>query len=85
MIDRSFLDNIGWRGIRQRRVNLEKILRDAIEALHRAWKPVPSSICPEIVPAVSGFIANRNPQSASWQRLGHNHHRSFRDLRFQTG
>ncbi|MES2920973.1 MAG: bifunctional alpha/beta hydrolase/class I SAM-dependent methyltransferase [Verrucomicrobiota bacterium] len=40
MIDRSFLDSIGWRGIRQRRVHLEKILRDAIESLHQAGKPV---------------------------------------------
>lgn len=40
MIDRSFLDNIGWRGIRQRRMHLEKILRDTIESLHHAGKPV---------------------------------------------
>jgi SAM-dependent methyltransferase len=40
MIDRSFLDNIGWRGIRQRRVHLEKMLRGAIEALHHAGQPV---------------------------------------------
>jgi alpha-beta hydrolase superfamily lysophospholipase/SAM-dependent methyltransferase len=40
MIDRSFLDNIGWRGIRQRRVHLEKILRDAILTIHQAGKPV---------------------------------------------
>lgn len=40
MIDRSFLNNIGWRGIRQRRVHLEKILRGAIESLHLEGKPV---------------------------------------------
>lgn len=40
MIDRSFLDNIGWRGIRKRRVHLEKILRDAIESVHQAGNPV---------------------------------------------
>ena len=29
-IDRSYLDSIGWRGIRQRRANLEKLLKEAI-------------------------------------------------------
>lgn len=40
MIDRSFLDNIGWKGIRQRRVHLEKTLGDAIEAMHQSGQPV---------------------------------------------
>lgn len=40
MIDRNFLNNIGWRGIRQRRVHLEKMLADAIESLHQSGQPV---------------------------------------------
>ncbi len=32
-IDRSYLNSIGWRGIRQRRVNLEKLLQEAIRLL----------------------------------------------------
>lgn len=30
LIDRVYLDSVGWRGIRQRKVNLEKLLRAAI-------------------------------------------------------
>jgi SAM-dependent methyltransferase len=40
MIDRSFLDNIGWRGIRQRRVHLEKMLTEAITSQHQAGQSV---------------------------------------------
>lgn len=40
MMDRSYLDAIGWRGIRARRANLEKLLRHAIEETHAAGKPV---------------------------------------------
>ncbi len=32
LIDRAFLDAIGWRGIRQRKVHLKQALRQAIEA-----------------------------------------------------
>ena len=32
-IDRSYLNSIGWRGIRQRRVNLEKLLKEAIRLI----------------------------------------------------
>jgi alpha-beta hydrolase superfamily lysophospholipase/SAM-dependent methyltransferase len=39
-MDRSYLESIGWRGIRQRRINLEHILRQTIEKLHAANKPV---------------------------------------------
>ena len=39
-IDRSYLDSIGWRGIRERKVNLQKILRATIENVHAAGKPV---------------------------------------------
>ncbi len=33
LIDRSYLNSIGWQGIRQRRVNLRKLLRDAINLI----------------------------------------------------
>jgi alpha-beta hydrolase superfamily lysophospholipase/SAM-dependent methyltransferase len=39
-IDRSYLNSIGWRGIRQRKVNLQKILRATIEEVHAEGKPV---------------------------------------------
>lgn len=39
-IDRAYLESIGWRGIRQRRVLLEKLLRETIEATHAAGQPV---------------------------------------------
>lgn len=35
MIDKSYLNAIGWRGIRQRKANLEKALRDVIQKLHQ--------------------------------------------------
>lgn len=34
MIDRGYLDSIGWRGIRIRKIHLEKLLRQSMEALH---------------------------------------------------
>ena len=40
LIDRNYLESIGWRGIRQRKINLEKILGDTIRKLHRDNKPV---------------------------------------------
>jgi alpha-beta hydrolase superfamily lysophospholipase/SAM-dependent methyltransferase len=40
LMDRNYLDSIGWRGIRQRRVHLEKLLRHAIESTHAAGRPV---------------------------------------------
>jgi len=39
-IDRQYLNSIGWRGIRQRRINLEKLLHDTIERIHVAGRPV---------------------------------------------
>jgi alpha-beta hydrolase superfamily lysophospholipase len=39
-IDRGYLESIGWRGIRQRKANLQKILRSAIETIHAEGKPV---------------------------------------------
>jgi alpha-beta hydrolase superfamily lysophospholipase/SAM-dependent methyltransferase len=38
--DRSYLNSIGWRGIRQRRVNLEKLLQEAIRLLRADGQPV---------------------------------------------
>jgi ubiquinone/menaquinone biosynthesis C-methylase UbiE len=40
MIDRSYLNSIGWRGIRVRRIHLERALRQAIEATGVAGRPV---------------------------------------------
>jgi alpha-beta hydrolase superfamily lysophospholipase/SAM-dependent methyltransferase len=40
LIDKSYLNSIGWRGIRQRRVHLEKSLKNAIEKTHRNGGPV---------------------------------------------
>ncbi|AZO67265.1 MAG: alpha/beta fold hydrolase [Mesorhizobium sp.] len=40
MIDRTFLDAIGWRGIRQRKLNLEELIGSATETLQAAGRPV---------------------------------------------
>src|SRR4029450_13964718 len=40
LIDKSYLNSIGWRGIRQRKENLNKILRDLILKVHRENEPV---------------------------------------------
>jgi alpha-beta hydrolase superfamily lysophospholipase/SAM-dependent methyltransferase len=40
LIDRLYLDSVGWRGIRQRKVNLMATLRSAIRQLHAAGRQV---------------------------------------------
>jgi alpha-beta hydrolase superfamily lysophospholipase/SAM-dependent methyltransferase len=40
LIDKSYLNSIGWRGIRQRKVNLKNALGNVIENLHREGLPV---------------------------------------------
>ncbi len=40
MIDRNYLDSIGWRGIRQRKLHLEELLRKAIADVRAAGQPV---------------------------------------------
>jgi alpha-beta hydrolase superfamily lysophospholipase/SAM-dependent methyltransferase len=40
IIDRCYLNAIGWRGIRVRRTLLEQVLRSTIEDTHRAGRPV---------------------------------------------
>lgn len=40
LIDRNYLESIGWRGIRQRKVNIEELLRLAIAELQAQGKPV---------------------------------------------
>jgi alpha-beta hydrolase superfamily lysophospholipase/SAM-dependent methyltransferase len=40
LIDRNYLESIGWRGIRQRRTHLERVLKDTIERTHAAGRPV---------------------------------------------
>ena len=40
LVDRTYLDSIGWRGIRQRKVHVEELLRLAMESLARAGRPV---------------------------------------------
>jgi alpha-beta hydrolase superfamily lysophospholipase/SAM-dependent methyltransferase len=39
-IDKLYLNSIGWRGIRQRKANLEKVLRDLIRKVHAESRPV---------------------------------------------
>jgi SAM-dependent methyltransferase len=39
-IDHGYLNSIGWRGIRQRKKNLEKLLRSVIEKTHATGRPV---------------------------------------------
>ncbi|MEN3369243.1 MAG: hypothetical protein V7609_1386 [Verrucomicrobiota bacterium] len=39
-IDHSYLNSIGWRGIRQRKKNLERLLRNVIEKTHAEGRPV---------------------------------------------
>jgi SAM-dependent methyltransferase len=40
LLDRVYLNSIGWCGIRQRKVHLEKVLRVLIEQTHAAGRPV---------------------------------------------
>jgi len=40
LIDKSYLNSIGWRGIRERKRNLNRTLRDLIVTLHRENRPV---------------------------------------------
>lgn len=40
LIDSAYLGSIGWRGIRQRKANLEKLLRGLVEETHAAGQPV---------------------------------------------
>jgi hypothetical protein len=40
LIDRNYLDSIGWRGIRQRKLHVEELLRLAIARLRQAGAPV---------------------------------------------
>ncbi|MEO5722086.1 MAG: bifunctional alpha/beta hydrolase/class I SAM-dependent methyltransferase [Chthoniobacterales bacterium] len=40
LMDSAYLDSIGWRGIRQRKVNLVEALRRLIEETHAAGRPV---------------------------------------------
>ena len=38
--DRAYLNGIGWRGIRQRKTNLERLLRATVQLVHDAGQPV---------------------------------------------
>ncbi len=40
MIDRNYLDSIGWKGIRLRKQNLQKMLKQTIEQVHAEGKPL---------------------------------------------
>ena len=40
MIDRQYLQSIGWRGIRQRKLHLEELLRKAMDSLRSGGRPV---------------------------------------------
>lgn len=39
-IDRAYLDSVGWKGIRRRKVHVEELIRDAVERLRRSARPV---------------------------------------------
>ena len=39
-IDHNYLNSVGWRGIRVRRANLERVLRQTIDQVQRAGRPV---------------------------------------------
>ena len=39
-VDRTYLESIGWRGIRQRKIHVEELLRDAMERLVRKHREV---------------------------------------------
>jgi alpha-beta hydrolase superfamily lysophospholipase/SAM-dependent methyltransferase len=40
IIDRIYLNSVGWRGIRERRTNLEKSLKEAISEVSKSGRPV---------------------------------------------
>jgi hypothetical protein len=40
LVDRGYLDSIGWRGIRIRKIHLEQILTETIETVHEQKRPV---------------------------------------------
>lgn len=40
IIDRAYLNSVGWTGIRRRKVNIGKLLREAIEGLNESGEPV---------------------------------------------
>jgi hypothetical protein len=40
LVDRTYLDSIGWRGIRQRKLHVEELLRDAMRRLQAAGQDV---------------------------------------------
>jgi SAM-dependent methyltransferase len=40
LIDKAYLNSIGWRGIRQRKIHLEKALKQAIERVYQSGGPV---------------------------------------------
>jgi alpha-beta hydrolase superfamily lysophospholipase/SAM-dependent methyltransferase len=40
LIDKAYLNSIGWRGIRQRKIHLEEALKQVIERVHQSGSPV---------------------------------------------
>jgi hypothetical protein len=40
IIDRAYLNSLGWAGIRQRKLNIERLLREAIERVSETGAPV---------------------------------------------
>ena len=39
-VDRRYLDSVGWRGIRQRKIHLEELIREAMRRLEGAGMPI---------------------------------------------
>ena len=40
LIDKNYLNSIGWRGIRQRKLHVEELIREAMQRLHEAGTPI---------------------------------------------
>lgn len=40
LVDRTYLNSIGWRGIRQRKVHLERLINTAVDRIRAAGQPV---------------------------------------------
>jgi alpha-beta hydrolase superfamily lysophospholipase len=40
IIDHNYLQSIGWRGIRQRKIHIEELIRDAMDRLDKAGMPI---------------------------------------------
>lgn len=68
LVDRFYLNAIGWRGIRQRKVHIEEILRDALRRLREAGQPlrvldIAAGHGRYVLEALAGLPADLQPES----------------------